>query len=35
MDLCKNDNFVMDLYMYYDCEFIKFNVFEEVMSVLV
>jgi brefeldin A-resistance guanine nucleotide exchange factor 1 len=34
VDLCKNDNFATDLYMYYDCELTKPNVFEEVTSVL-
>ena len=33
VDLCKNENFATDLYMYYDCELTKPNVFEEVTSV--
>jgi len=34
VDLCKHEHFATDLYMYYDCDLTKPNVFEEVTSVL-
>ena len=34
VELCKHEHFATDLYMYYDCDLTKPNVFEEVTSVL-
>jgi len=34
VDLCRHEHFATDLYMYYDCDLTKPNVFEEVTSVL-
>lgn len=34
VDLCRNEFFATDLYMHYDCDLTKPNVFEEVTSVL-